>query len=336
MRWWLACALGLVLAACGGGGGDDGGGEVQGPPSGGVAPPPGGGGGSTGFNGSASGRVIYSGAGDAVYLLDLASGARTRIDTEMDLWPSDDGKELAGIDTSDRSAGEDRVVLLQVDSGASASFGVDRSLHGLVRLSPDRQRLAVAWADELNGESFTRPTLTVFDRQGQVLARHPGASEWAWTPGGQLMIAFGRELMLGDATGAGLQRVATLPATPLDLAVSPDGRRIAVSLPGAASDEAHVWTLAADGSGLRQLTTSASNELNPAWSPDGRWLLVRQGVSSNIQGTGACPTLYAVPADAGGTVELTVARPTGAQPLRYQEGGTAIDACPLSAAAWLR
>jgi TolB protein len=60
---------------------------------------------------------------------------------------------------------------------------------------------------------------------------------------------------------------AKYPGMNSSVAVSPDGRRVAMVLSKSGSPD--IWVANIDGSGLTQLTTTKEDESSPCWSPDG-------------------------------------------------------------------
>ena len=70
-----------------------------------------------------------------------------------------------------------------------------------------------------------------------------------------------------------------LPGAPLELDVSPDGRRLLFTLFFDFSQE--VFVVNADGSGLTNLTQSRSHDLYPRWSPDGLEVAFASNRNSN-------------------------------------------------------
>lgn len=321
MRWLWASALGLALTACGGGGG---GGDDTPPVS---NPPPTG---STPFNGNLSGLVVFRSA-DGAIMLDLQNGSRAALPLNLDFWPTLDGRTLSGIDTSTRNTSNvDTVRVLNLQLGTTETVQVAPQLSGLARLSPDRTMVAARWANSTNNE--TTPTLTIFNRQGQVVARHSTAGAFAWMPNGRLLMAQDRQLVVANADGTSPSTITTLSAAPLDVAPSRDGNRIAVTLP--AGSGSRVWVMDANGANLRQLTTSASNERDAEWSADNQWVIVRQGVTG---AAGNCPLVFAVPISATSAVDLSAANPSPAVRLRYKDAaGAALDFCPTSPVGWMR
>ncbi|MGE3179530.1 MAG: amidohydrolase, partial [Vicinamibacterales bacterium] len=84
----------------------------------------------------------------------------------------------------------------------------------------------------------------------------------------------GPRLTAQRPTPAPVSNAATTPAAPIDVpvtegtsmsvAVSPDGRTLAVDLQGS------IWTLPAAGGAMRRLTDPFNDARQPVWSPDGR------------------------------------------------------------------
>ena len=54
--------------------------------------------------------------------------------------------------------------------------------------------------------------------------------------------------------------------TSMAVAVSPDGRTLAIDLQGS------IWTLSADGGVAHRITDEYNDARQPAWSPDGKWI----------------------------------------------------------------
>jgi Tol biopolymer transport system component len=79
------------------------------------------------------------------------------------------------------------------------------------------------------------------------------------------------EIFVVGADGRGRQNLTRTAASESEIALSPDGRRIAyVRSDGIRSQ---IWVMNVDGSGQRRLTTGEDEERAPAWSPDGRRLV---------------------------------------------------------------
>jgi len=79
-----------------------------------------------------------------------------------------------------------------------------------------------------------------------------------------------QEIYVMNADGSGVSRLTNTPATDIDPAWSPDGRRIAFASDG---DRTHriydIYVMNADGSGVTRLTNDPVTAWGPAWSPDG-------------------------------------------------------------------
>ncbi len=107
---------------------------------------------------------------------------------------------------------------------------------------------------------------------------------------------------------AGLKRVTTGQA----VAISPDGKQIAVELSG--PDGTNIWIEHSDGSSPRKLTR-AEHALadSPAWSPDGRWI----AFDANFEGR---PSIYVTPAGGGSPRRLTNMLPDCSIPSWSRDG----------------
>jgi Tol biopolymer transport system component len=310
--------LGLALTACGGGGGGD---------AGTSTPPPNSG--ATGVNGTLSGTVLYR-EGSSVVLLDLFNGSRASLQQTLDFYPALNSQEYAAIDSSTRaSTGKDKLILMNLLTGANNTASpvlLNQAVSGTARLSPDRQSVAAMWQDVAGGETSAR--LTVFSRTGTIQARLTGVSAYTWLPNGQLLTAQGSQLVATTATGTQPSVLATLQGTAIDLAVSPDGTRIAAALP--AGNASHVWIMDNAGGNQRQLTTSSTNERNPEFSPNGAWLLVRQDTGAS------CPKLYAVSTSASSTQTLSGSSTSTVQRIAYKDSaGATVNACAAAQPAWV-
>ena len=147
-----------------------------------------------------------------------------------------------------------------------------------VSWSADSRRVAYVLAGEQS------PTLWIVDAAGGAPARIEGVSgrALAWSPTADVIVvarADNDRPALHFTSPTGARARDSLPITPVGLPTSvswsPDGRRLAlVNLPGRASAEVWVVTLA-DGA-LRKLTEfAAPAELDGvAWSADGRSVIV--------------------------------------------------------------
>jgi hypothetical protein len=306
----LSLALVVLVAACGGGGS---GGDAAAPPSTGTptpVPPPA----SATFNTyqqtTLPGRLLMnSPQGAQAVLLDLKTGQRkdlprtTGATANSDNWSvsADGGVVLRW--NRDTNAGYplqkfDLSTLQPVGAEVTLSSGL--GAHDL-RLSADRKYLLAQM--EEGAPSFER-RLTVLDattlsvvKRGSLL---DGASvigdPHAWLPDGRYIYLVGRKLYASTPGASTAELLATLalPANSgsglddvvgqSDLAVSPDGSRIAFTwlqprAGNTATVDTHVYTARLDGSELKKITEvdDAADPVthsfgSPTWSPDGNWL----------------------------------------------------------------
>jgi Tol biopolymer transport system component len=94
------------------------------------------------------------------------------------------------------------------------------------------------------------------------------------------------------AQPAPLIDVTVSEGTSMSVAVSPDGRSLAVDLQGS------IWTLPAGGGALTRITDVYGDARQPAWSPDGRWIAFFAYRDGGYD-------LWAVSADGGESRQLT-------------------------------
>ena len=74
-------------------------------------------------------------------------------------------------------------------------------------------------------------------------------------------------IMLGAAAVAAAPIDVTVhEGTSMSVAVSPDGRTLAIDLQGS------IWTLPATGGTAKRITDLFNDARQPAWSPDGKWI----------------------------------------------------------------
>jgi len=143
-----------------------------------------------------------------------------------------------------------------------------------------------------------------------------GSAQFSLAPAGTLLYAAGE--------GAGTQRAAwvtregrvsyidtTWSARIISLALSPDGRRLAVSQGDRGGTD--IWVKALDRGPLTQLTHWGSQTYRPEWAPDGKSLTF----VSNHDGIQA---LYSIPADGSGPPRTLATPRTG-----VDEGGWSPD-----------
>jgi serine/threonine protein kinase/Tol biopolymer transport system component len=102
----------------------------------------------------------------------------------------------------------------------------------------------------------------------------------AFTPDGkQIVYSDGNTINIADPDGANVHKVADLPGGGYCPSVSPDGKKVRVTV--AAEGTAWLWEVQLDGSGMRRLTFEGKDLSGPAcgrWSLDGRYFIFQTGV----------------------------------------------------------
>jgi len=106
-----------------------------------------------------------------------------------------------------------------------------------------------------------------------------------------------RRLVAVDRTG-GERPLLDEPGAFLEPKLSPDGRRLVVTIEGTQQD---LWLVDLPRRNLSRLTFDLNEEFSPRWTPDGRRLFY--GFSE----VGGDPEIYVMPADGGGTPEPVLA-----------------------------
>jgi TolB protein len=110
------------------------------------------------------------------------------------------------------------------------------------------------------------------------------------------------EIFVVGSDGRGRQNFTRTAAIESELALSPDGRRIAyVRSEGIRSQ---IWVMNVDGSDQRRLTSGGNGEFWPQWSPDGRrlaYIVWDDSACTPVSGSGcAVPDAWTVDADGSG------------------------------------
>jgi TolB protein len=103
------------------------------------------------------------------------------------------------------------------------------------------------------------------------------------------------DIFYQDLSTGSRKAVARYSGLNTSVAVSPDGRRIAMILSKNGSPD--VFVADADGGNLKQLTKTKEDESSPCWSPDGKTICF----TSRLSGRAA---LYTVPSDGGNMKRL--------------------------------
>ena len=113
------------------------------------------------------------------------------------------------------------------------------------------------------------------------------------------------DIFVVGADGRGRQNLTRTAAAESEIALSPDGRRIAYRRSTPRERIRHeIWVMNVDGSGQRRLTTGEENEHAPAWSPDGRrlaYMVWDTSACTPVSGSGCAVTdVWTVDADGSG------------------------------------
>lgn len=200
-------------------------------------------------------------------------------------------------------------------------------LFGNPRLSPDGRYILAYWKADIRQDDCE---LVVLDRQGHVVEHgSPLAYDTfnsreavAWLPDGRYIHTAGNRIVVRQVGNpkylvAPLHVPAQVNTGNANLAVSPDGKRLAITLNVPLRNRAGVdigysllFVAGLDGSGLRPLTTPSQVTLDhavsmahgfPSWAPDGSWLVIApkgpHAMGAITYGNNCLPVL-ALPADA--------------------------------------
>jgi DNA-binding winged helix-turn-helix (wHTH) protein/Tol biopolymer transport system component len=105
----------------------------------------------------------------------------------------------------------------------------------------------------------------------------------AFTPDGkQIVYTDGNTISIADRDGANAHKIADLPGGGYCPSVSPDGKKIRVTV--AAESTAWLWEVRSDGNGVRRLAFESKDLSGPAcgrWTPDGRNFVFQTGSVSD-------------------------------------------------------
>lgn len=197
---------------------------------------------------------------------------------------------------------------------------------GNPRLSPDGRYILAYWKADIRQDDCE---LVVLDRQGHIVEHgSPLAYDTfnsreavAWLPDGRYIHTAGNRIVVRQIGNpkylvAPLHVPAQVNTGNANLAVSPDGKRLAITLNVPLRNHAGVdigysllFVAGLDGSGLRALTTPSQVTLDhavsmahgfPSWAPDGRWLVIApkgpHAMGAMTYGNN-CLSVLALPAD---------------------------------------
>lgn len=141
--------------------------------------------------------------------------------------------------------------------------------------------------------AFDGSELTIYEGTGSIVEHGSNLDGFsiigmpaAWLPDGRYVYLAGKTLYATAPNSPTVSTLATLSLLPgdtpsgvmnVDLAVSPDGSKVAFSWRDSDTDDADLWVVDVTGANLRQLTRSATSALDfthasPTFSPDGQWV----------------------------------------------------------------
>ena len=230
---------------------------------------------------------------------------------------------------------------------------------GNAHLSPDGRYVLGYWKADIRQSDCE---LVVFDREGHILDRGSplnydvfnSRDAIAWLPDGRYVQTAGNRIVVRQIgnpkyLAAPLHVPPRASTTGTTMAVSPDGRRLALTLGVPARNRQGIevgYTLlfvaSLDGTGLHELTEPSQTQFEhgvswshgfPSWSPDGRWLTI---APKGPSGLGAlnygdhCPPVVALRADGAQVAVDGLGDPAT---MHVQPGGDVLKSC--DSAEWL-
>lgn len=209
--------------------------------------------------------------------------------------------------------------------GRLVHMGSKQQMLGKRYAGSDARQLAHAFADDIvqllrgvKGVAQTRIAFKGEIRQGYseiYVADYDGHNSMPLTADNSLVAApawvnannaifytsykLGTPKIFSHNLGTGERKIASgHPGLNTSVAVSPDGRKIAMVLSKNGSPDIYVAN--ADGSELVQLTKTREDESSPCWSPDGRTICF-------VSRTSGRAALYTIPAGGGTTRRISTA-----------------------------
>ncbi|MEJ2622040.1 MAG: hypothetical protein P8163_17840 [Candidatus Thiodiazotropha sp.] len=309
-NWIVLLLITIVLSSCGGG--DGGGGEQPNDDDNDTPPSV-----DNNLNNDLAGRLYIS---DRGVFLDLSTGSITEIASDDSyISPSLDGTEYIEIikkhhvlddDECWSDIGIDRIAIRDVNTNLLLdSFDLYEHVWSIPDLSPDKQAVALLWANDKGCPDDAKDLLTVFDRKGNIISQtNMEVRTHDWLPDNRLAYFIDDTLYISSAAyqvnGQAILSVNHLAGKPARLRVNPQGTKIVFEMvtggPGSFLETASyryatVWMVNADGSDLHLYATSrhevdSSGNAdepkinNPVWSLDGENILLTEGYFSGIAG----------------------------------------------------
>jgi Tol biopolymer transport system component len=182
----------------------------------------------------------------------------------------------------------ERIMQVSVNGGETSLVPTPFTNTLLFNISPDHTQLLVA--SRVGTETYlpiwSLPLPSGAPRRLADLTFALGVSGIAWSPDGRhLLITKESEFYEADMDGTNLHKLVTVSGTPHQLAFSPDGNRISLTIQQNGTDS--LWEMHSDGSHLRRLFEPGQlpgNSCCGGWSPDGRYFFfdVYDASSANL------------------------------------------------------
>jgi WD40 repeat protein len=281
-----------------------------------------------GLNKGLLGTLWYRFAGD-MFKTDLFSGLTTLLSPKnqgANIHASLDGTEITFYDRFAPADPSDYEIAYLNTSGAKiGGFTYLGDFSGQVKQSPDKTKFAVEWHSIDLGDDGGVNVVTVFSRQGQILARFFDVNSWEWLPDGRLAMISYDELIITNVSIPFAP--ATIPTTVLKilpdyasrLVASRDGRKLAFAMQGS------IYTMNIDGTAMKKLTSADRSVTLGDFSPDGSHVLVESSDSPY--------TAWAVPVDAE-RVFLGHGMPNSVTRIRSVENGNVRFLYPSGSVTW--
>ena len=168
----------------------------------------------------------------------------------------------------------DHIVAAQVSAsgGETAILPTPFANVGLADISPDGSALLVADVKGTGPSALWSLPLPAGTprRMGDLYPRSA-----AWSPdGAELVFAKDSEIYLAKSDGTNPHKLATAPATVLDLRFSPDGNRLRFDVYDTRTASSEIWEVKRNGTGLRSLLQGwnpTPQECCGKWTRDGRY-----------------------------------------------------------------
>ena len=190
--------------------------------------------------------------------------------------------QLSGLATDGQrlyfqAADKDRIALAEVSvsGGDSAMIATPFENAFLVDIAPDGSSVLIRSFEGTNKNAplWLLPVPAGSPRPLGAIVAH----SIVWTPDGRrLVCAVGGDLYEANLDGSDARKLATLRALISDVRVSPDGRKIRVTLNDMKTGFSELWELNRDGSRPHLLLPNwndSPHECCGRWTPDGKYFL---------------------------------------------------------------